>query len=133
MLFPKIKSLEDEKNYSPLTCFNTPYKIMTGVVIKYIREHTVGNKIWDEGQSGTVEDVLGTVIQLIIDRCIMKEVKQYHKNLAFAFYEYKKAYDKVHHDWMLRVYRWIGIKDEVIKLNCGRLGWRFGAKGKNKK
>ena len=29
---------------------------------------------------------------------------------------YKKAYDKVHHDWMLRVYKWIGIPDEVIKL-----------------
>ena len=39
-----------------------------------------------------------------------------HRNLAVAFYDYKKAYDKVHHDWMLRVYRWIGIPDEVIKL-----------------
>ena len=46
----------------------------------------------------------------------MDEVKQYHRNLAVAFYDYKKAYDKVHHDWMLRVYQWIGIPDEVIKL-----------------
>ena len=46
----------------------------------------------------------------------MDEVKQYHRNLAVAFYDYKKAYDKVHHDWMLRVYRWIGIPDEVMKL-----------------
>ena len=54
--------------------------------------------------------------QLIIDRIIMEEVKQYHRNLAVAFYDYKKAYDKVHHDWMLRVYKWIGIPDEVIEL-----------------
>ena len=46
----------------------------------------------------------------------MKEVKQFQRNLAVAFYDYKKAYDKVHHDWMLRVYKWIGIPDEVIKL-----------------
>ena len=46
----------------------------------------------------------------------MEEVKQYHRNLAVAFYDYKKAYDKVHHDWMLRVYKWIGIPDEVIEL-----------------
>ena len=29
-------------------------------------------------------------------------------------YDYKKAYDKVHHDWMLRVYTWIGIPGNVI-------------------
>ena len=59
---------------------------------------------------------MGTVDQLIVDRCIMEEVKEYHGNLAVAFYDYKKAYDKVHHDWVLRVYKWIGIRDEVIKL-----------------
>ena len=46
----------------------------------------------------------------------MEEVKQYHRNLAVTFYDYKKVYDKVHHDWMLRVYKRIGIPDEVIKL-----------------
>ena len=70
----------------------------------------------DEGQFKAVEGQLGTVNQLIIDRCIMEEVKQYQKNLVIAFYDYKKAYDKVYHDWMLRVYRWIGIPDEVIKM-----------------
>ena len=46
----------------------------------------------------------------------MEEVKQYHRILAVAFYDYKKAYDKVHQDWMLRVYHWIGIPKEVITL-----------------
>ena len=59
---------------------------------------------------------MGTVDQLIIDQCIMEEVKQYHRNLAIPFYDYKSACDKVHHDCMLRVYRWVGIPDEVIKL-----------------
>ena len=77
---------------------------MTGVVAKYMREHTMENEIWDEGQLGTMEGVLGTFDQLIIDRCIMEEVKQYHRNLAVAFYDYKKVCDKVHQDWMLRVY-----------------------------
>ena len=89
---------------------------MTGVVAKYMREHTMENEIWDEGQLGALENVLGTVDQLTIDRCITEEVKQYHRNLAVAFCDCKKAYDKVHHDWMLRVYRWVGIPDEVIKL-----------------
>ena len=116
MLQPKTKRLEDEKDYRPITCLNTSYKIMTGVVAKYMREHTMENEIWDEGQLGAVEGVLGMVGQLIIDQCIMEEVKQYHRNLAVAFYNYKKVYDKVHHDWMLRVYKWVGIPDEMIEL-----------------
>ena len=63
-----------------------------------------------------VEGVLGAMDQLIIDRCIIEEVKQYHRNLAVAFYDYKKAYDKVHHNWILRVHNWIGIPKEVITL-----------------
>ena len=81
-----------------------------------MREHTIENEIWDEGHLRAVKGVLGMVDQLIIDQCIMEEVKQYHRNLAIAFYNYKKAYDKVHHDWMLRVYGGVGIPDEVIKL-----------------
>ena len=73
VLLPKTKSLEDEKDYHPITCLNTPYKIMTGVVAKYMREHTMKNEIWDESQLGTVEGVLGTVDQLIIDRSLWKK------------------------------------------------------------
>ena len=61
---------------------------------------------------------MGTVDQLnrSINRCIMDKVKQHHHNLAVAFYDYKKAYDKVHHDWMIRVYEWIRMPRSVIKL-----------------
>ena len=116
VLLPKTKNLSDEKNYRPITCLNTSYKILTGLVAKYMREHAVVNEIWDTGQLGAVEGVLGTVDQLIIDRCIMEEAKEYHRNLAVAFYDYKKAYDKVHHDWMTRVYEWIGIPRSVVHL-----------------
>ena len=46
----------------------------------------------------------------------MEEVKTYHRHLAVAFYNYKKAYNKIQHDWMLRIYKWIGIPDNVITL-----------------
>ena len=74
------------------------------------------NDIWDEGQLGIVVGVLGTVDELIIDRSIMKEVRIYHQSLAVEFYDYMKAYDKVHHDWMLRGYKWAGIPGNVITL-----------------
>ena len=113
---PKTKDLSNEQKYRPITCLNTSYKIMTGLIGKYMRKHALENNIWDEGQLGAVEGVLGTVGQLIIDNCITEEVKTYHRNLAVAFYDYQKAYDKVHHDWMVRVYEWIGIPTAAISL-----------------
>ena len=56
------------------------------------------NNIWHGGQLGAVERVLGAVQQLFIHRFIMEKVKAYHWYLDVAFYDYKKAYDKVHHE-----------------------------------
>ena len=67
MLLPNTKNLEDEKNYWPIASLNPSCKIMSGVLAKYMRERTVENEIWDEGQLGVVEGVLGMVDQLIID------------------------------------------------------------------
>ena len=75
VLIPKTKELGDEKNCRPITCLNTSYKLMTGLIGKYMRDHAMENEIWDEGQSGGVEGVLGTVDQLLIDVCIMEEMR----------------------------------------------------------
>lgn len=56
---------------------------------------------------GTCEKVLGTVDQLLIDNAIMEEVRDHHCNLAVAYYDYLKARNKVHHDW---VYEWMGLE-----------------------
>ena len=72
VLLPKTKNLSDKKNYRPITCLNTSYKILTSLVAKYMRENTAVNETWDKGQLEAVEGVLGTVDQLIIDKCIME-------------------------------------------------------------
>ena len=51
----------------------------------------------------STEGVLETVVKLLLDRCIMDEVREHHRNLAVAYYDYQKAYDRVHHNWMLKV------------------------------
>ena len=78
-----------------------------------MREHACKDGIRDEGQIGGIEDVLVTVDQLLIDNFIMEEVRGHHRNLAVAYYDCRKAYDNVHHDWMLRVFDWIGIPKDV--------------------
>lgn len=39
-----------------------------------------------------------------------------YRNIAVAFYDYKKAFGKVHHNWMLRVHLWMGLPANVISL-----------------
>ena len=99
---PKTEDLSPVKDYRPITCLNTSYKISTGMLAKYMKEHAMRNNVWDEGQLGAIDGVLGAVDQLLIDKCIVDEVREHKRNLAVAFYDYTKAYDRVHHDWMLR-------------------------------
>ena len=74
------------------------------------------NKFWDEEQTGAKENVLGTIDQLLIDQCIMEEIKEHKRDLAVAYYDYKKAYDYVQHDWLLRIMAWIKIPEVTIRL-----------------
>ena len=52
-----------------------------------MRGHIIENNIRNWGQLGAGEQVLGTVKQLFINKCIIEEVKMYHRNLALAFYD----------------------------------------------
>ena len=47
---------------------------------------------------------------------MMEEMKMCHRNLAVYFYDYKKVYDKMHHDYMLRMYTWMGILENLVAL-----------------
>ena len=87
VLAPKSKDLSDEKSYWPITCLNTSDKLLTGLVSKFMCNLVLESKIWDESQLGAPEEVLDTVDQIIIDRSIMKEVKNQHRNLGVAFYD----------------------------------------------
>ena len=124
-LLPKTNDLSNERNYRPITCLNTIYKIFTGIIGSYMKENADRNNIWDKSQLGTCFGVLGTVDELIIDNAIMDEVRSKQRNLAVAFYDYQKAYDMVRHDWMLRVYRWMGVPEEIVKVLIKLMdGWK---------
>lgn len=125
VLLPKTENLTNEKDYRPITCLNTCYKIFTGMIANYMKEHADRNNIWDKSQLGTCSGVLGTVDQLLVDKAIMDEVSRNERNLAVAFYDYQKAYDMVRHDWMERVYTWMRIPGKVINVLRAIMGrWR---------
>ena len=116
VLLPKTEDVSNEKNYRPIICLNTIYKIFTGMIGSYMKNHADRNNIWDKIQLGTCSGILGTVDQLVIDNPIMDEVRKKQRNLVVAFYDYQKANDMVQHDWMLRVYRWMGVPEKVVNV-----------------
>jgi hypothetical protein len=81
-----------------------------------MKDHADINGIWDLNQMGTCSSVLGTVDQLLIDNTIMEEIRSHHRNLAVAYYDYQKAYDMVRHDWMLKVYKWMKLPSNIIRV-----------------
>ena len=93
VLLSRLEGLSDEKEYLPITCLNTCYKIFTENVGSYMKDHAERNNIWDRSQLGTFSGVLGTVDQFIVENTIMDEGKK--RNLAVAFYDYRKAFDMV--------------------------------------
>ena len=125
VLLPKTEYLSNEGNYRPINCLNTRYKIFTGMIGNYMKDHAERNNICDRSQLGTCSGVLGTVDQLIIDNAIMDEVRNQQRNLAVAFYDYQKAYDMVRHDWMIRVYQWMGVPEKVVNVIVKLMeGWK---------
>ena len=108
VLLPMSEDLSNERSYQPITCLSTCYKIFTGMAGNYMKEHAEINNILDRSQLGTCSG--------IIDNAIMNEVRGQQQNLAVAFYDYQKAYDMVRNDWMIRVYRWMKIPENVINI-----------------
>ena len=54
--------------------------------------------------------------QLLIDKAIMEELRDHQRNLAVSSYDYPKQYDMVRHDWMTRVYLWMGVPQKVVNV-----------------
>ena len=125
ILLSKTEDLSNERNYRPITCLNTCYKIFTGMIGNCIKEDEERNNICYRNQLGTCSGILGTVCQLIIDNIIMDEVRNQQRNLAVAFYNYQKAYGMVKHAWMTRAYQRMGVPDKVVNAIIKLMeGWK---------
>ena len=48
----------------------------------------------------------------------MDKVRKQNRNVSVSYYDYRKECNNVHHDWMFRVYDWIGMPKDVVLLLC---------------
>jgi hypothetical protein len=108
------KSLVEK--YRPITCLNALYKMVTAVVAEDIQDYLIANHLWDGQQKGTQRGILGTMDNLLVDRAILEESKEYARNLAVAYYDYEKAYDSTPHKWQTKCFKLCKINSKVINI-----------------
>lgn len=115
-LKPKNKDTHEPKNYRPITCLNTFYKIITKTIAEKITKHVAEHNLEHEEQKGCTRGAKGCKEQLIIDGVITKQAQTEHRNIAVAWIDYQKAYDSIPHSWLLHILKIYKIDPNIIQF-----------------
>lgn len=117
VLIPKTANTEDPKNYRPITCLNTMYKILTGVLSEKITEYLDENHLIPKEQKGCCRNSYGCKDQLMFSRAILEDCTKHKRKLYLGWIDYKKAYDSVPKSWLEESMRLLGVAEEIVSFN----------------
>ena len=114
ILNPKTEDTRSAKNFRPIACQNITYKIYTGILNKFLENHCINNDIIRLEQAGIKKESWGCTDQLLINKMILDEVKKHRRNLFVMWFDYKKAFDSVPHNWMLKALELAKVPPNLI-------------------
>ena len=107
-LLPKTEETQNPKNYRPITCLSTMYKIVTSIITKRTYSLLNKNNLLPAEQRTCKKGSYGCKDQLLINRANLQEVKSKKKILSTAWINYRKASNSIAHFWIeksLKIYR----------------------------
>ena len=113
-LLPKKKETWIPKNYRPIACLPTTFKILTSVITDRLYSHLEKEAIMTPEQRRGKKDCYGCRDQLMINNAILENCKKRKKNLSTAWIDYKKAFDSVPHSWILKYLQMYKIHPVLI-------------------
>jgi len=96
-LIPKSEDTENPKNYKPISCLPTMYKVLTSIITERAYIFLAGNNLLPKAQKGCRRRSYGCKDKLLINKAILEEVRSKRRNLTTAWIDYKKAFDSVSH------------------------------------
>ena len=99
-LLPKSDETEDPKNYRPITCLSTTYKLLTSILTEKTYSHLTDHGILPAEQKGCRRGSYGCKDQLLINKMIPEDCHKKKKNLSMTWIDYRKAFDSVPHSWI---------------------------------
>jgi len=113
-LIPKNGNTENPKNYRPVTCLPTIYKLITSIITRCMQKYMDDENLMPKEQKGCCSRSKGCKDQLLISKAILQECKHKKKNLCMAWIDYQKAFDRVPHSWIIKYLELIWINNKVI-------------------
>ena len=115
MLIRKNIPTNIAKNYRPITCLPTYYKLMTLVFTNLVYNHVTTTEILALEQKGIRHNARGCKDQLLLDKTINEDARKRRKNLSGMWINYKKTYSSVAHSWLITVLKVYNINTSIIK------------------
>ncbi|KAG6456631.1 uncharacterized protein LOC119190438 [Manduca sexta] len=103
ILIPKCDDTQDPKNWCPIACLPSMYKLLTSIMANELYVHCDKNDILAPEQRGCRRRVRGCKDHLMINKSILEDAHKCQKNLSMAWIDYRKAFDSMSHDWLLRI------------------------------
>jgi len=82
-LIPKNENIENPKNYRPVTCLPTIYKLHTSIISRRMQKYMDDEKLIPKEQKGCCRGSKGCKDQLLISKVILQECKRKKKNCVW--------------------------------------------------
>ena len=79
-LIPKNENTENPKNYRPVTCLPTTYKLITSLISRRMQKYMDDENLVPKEQKGSYRGSKGCKDQLLISKVIIQECKRLKKN-----------------------------------------------------
>jgi len=113
-LIPKNINTLDPRNYRPITCLPTMYKLLTSILTNRLYCHFDRNDILAPEQRGCHRECYGCHDLLLIDKMILDDCHMHKKNLSTMWIDYCKAYDSVPHSWVIESLRLYKVSPDLV-------------------
>ena len=122
VLLQKSNESAQAKNYCPIACQNIEYELFTGRINSLIIDHCTTNNIIMPEQAGGKQGSWGCTDQLLVNKKILDEAKQHRCNLLMMWFGYKKAFDSVPHNWILKALELAQVSLKIINTIKSLMG-----------
>jgi len=108
---------KDPGNYRTIACLNTCYKLVTGLMTRWICDDIkeVPSALPAE-QMALKKGVWSTTHAHILDRTIVKDCVTRGRPLSIAWIDFAKAFDSVPHKYIVWILETIGVRESVRTL-----------------
>ena len=116
ILLPKNPNTHQAKNYRPIACLNTTYKLFTGILNIFVEDHCTSNNIITLEQAGGKKGSWGCIDQLLINKMVMDEVRTHRRNIFVMYFDYRKAFDSISHTWLFEALKLAKVPEEIINV-----------------